>query len=182
MDQQCNVNRTGILCGTCKQGFSLTLENLNWALCENRYISLLLFFMAAGIIVVAVSLLLHMNISTGTLNGLILYANLVNIRRPIFPSTKSGSKIIDCIFIMDKLGLWNSSMFLLWTRCTFLCMASTSFLILPVDIDHSCCKYATFVGKLLGSNPVAMLATIILLSYTKLLQVCIGILSYEIVP
>ena len=28
VDQQCNANRTGILCGTCKQGFSLTLGNL----------------------------------------------------------------------------------------------------------------------------------------------------------
>ena len=51
VDQQCNANRTGLLCGTCKQGFSLTLGNLNCVLCENRYISLLLFFMAAGIIV-----------------------------------------------------------------------------------------------------------------------------------
>ena len=89
VDQQCNANRTGILCGTCQQGFSLTLGNLNCALCENRYISLLLFFMAAGIIVVAVSLLLHMNISTGTLNGLILYANLVNIsKNQFFPPQK----------------------------------------------------------------------------------------------
>ena len=90
VDQQCNANRTGILCGTCKQVFSLTLgSNLNCALCENRYISLLLFFMAAGIIVVAASLLLHMNISTGTLNGLILYANLVNISKDqFFPPQK----------------------------------------------------------------------------------------------
>ena len=42
-----------------------------------------------------------------------------------------------------------------------------------------CSKYSTHVGRLLGSNPIAMLATIILLSYTKLLQVCQGILSYQ---
>ena len=55
------------------------------------------------------TLLLHMNISTGTLNGIILYANLMNTykQRPIFPSTKSESKFFDYIFIMDELGLRN---------------------------------------------------------------------------
>ena len=40
--------------------------------------------MAAGIMVVVVSLLLCMNISAGTLNGLIFYANLVNISIDLF--------------------------------------------------------------------------------------------------
>ena len=94
--------------------------------------------MAAGIIVVAASLLLHMNISTGTLNGLILYANLVNISKyQFFASTESEIKVFDCIYIMDELGFWNSSMFLQWTRCIFLCMASIYFPIVPLDIDHT---------------------------------------------
>ena len=74
---------------TASKVLSLILGNLNCAQCENRYISLLLFFMAAGIIVVAVSILLHMNISTGTLNGLILYANLVYFSKDqFFPPRK----------------------------------------------------------------------------------------------
>ena len=185
VDQQCNANRTGILCGTCKQGFSLTLGNLNCALCENRYISLLLFFMAAGIIVVAVSLLLHMNISTGTLNGLILYANLVNISK-------------DQFFPPQKVKVTLLTVFISWMNLDFgipvcfyhgldaysyawLQFAFPFYLWILTILIIICSKYATFVGKLLGSNPVAMLATIILLSYTKLLQVCIGILSSETV-
>ena len=84
VDQQCNAHHTGILCGVCKQGYSITLGDLNCSFCKSRYISLILVFMAAGIMVVVVSLLLRMNISAGTLNGLIFYANLVNISRDLF--------------------------------------------------------------------------------------------------
>ena len=95
--------------------------------------------MAAGIIVVAVSLLLHMNISTGTLNGLILYANLVNISKDqYFPPQKVKVNLLTVFsYIVDELGLWNPSMFLPWTRCILLCMASICFPILPVDIDNT---------------------------------------------
>ena len=185
VDQQCNVNPTGKLCGTCKQGFSLTLGNLNCALCETRYISLLLFFMAAGIIVVALSLLLHMNISMGTLNGLILYANLVNISKDqFFPPQKVEVNLLTVFISWMNLdfgipvcfyhGLGTYSYVWLQVAFPFYLWILTILIII-------CSKYATFVGKFLGSNPVAMLATIILLSYTKLLQVWIGILSYETV-
>ena len=185
VDQLCNTNCTGILCGTCKQGFSLTLDNLNCALCENGYISLLLFFMAAGIIVVAVSLLLQMNISTGTLNGLILYANLVNISKDqFFPPQKVKVNFLTVFISWMNLDfgipacLYNGldAYSYAWLQFAF-----PLYLWVLTILIIICSKYATFVGKLLGSNPVAMLATIILLSYTKLLQVCIGILSYETV-
>ena len=185
IDQQCNANRTGILCGTCKQDFSLTLGNLNCALCENRYISLLLFFMGAGIIVVAVSLLLHMNISTGILNGLILYANLVNISKDqFFPPQKVKVNLLTVFLSWMNLDFGISVCFyhgLDAYSYAWLQFAFPFYLWILTVLIIFCSKYATFVGKLLGSNPVAMLATIILLSYTKLLQVCLGILSYETV-
>ena len=185
VDQQCTPNRTGRLCGTCKQGFSLTLGNLNCAPCENRYISLLLFFMAAGIIVVAVSLLLHMNISTGILNGLILYANLVNINKDqFFPPQKVKLKFLTVFISWMNLDFGIPVCFyhgLDAYSYAWLQFAFPFYLWILTVLIIICSKYATFVGKLLGSNPVAMLATIILLSYTKLLQVCIGILSSETV-
>ena len=185
VDQQCNANRTGILCGTCKQGFSLTLGNLNCAPCENRYISLLLFFMAAGIIVVGFSLLLHMNISTGILNGLILYANLVNISKDqFFPPQKVKVNVLTVFISWINLDFGIPACFyhgLDAYSYAWLQFAFPFYLWILTILIIICSKYATFVGKLLGSNPVAMLATIILLSYTKLLQVCIGILSYETV-
>ena len=124
--------------------------------------------MAAGIIVVAVSLLLHMNISTGTLNGLILYANLVNISK-------------DQFFHPQKVKLKFLTVFISWMNFDFgipvcfyngldaysyawLQFTFPLYLWILTILIISCSKYAKFVRKLLGSNPVAMLATIILLS------------------
>ena len=39
-------------------------------------------------------------------------------------------------------------------------------------------KHSRRVGNLLGSNPVAVLATLILMSYTKLLQTAVGVLTF----
>ena len=141
--------------------------------------------MAAGIIAVAVSLLLHMNISTGTLNGLILYANLVNISKDqFFPPQTVKVNLLTVFISWMNLDFGIPACFYngldaysyAWLQFAFL-----FYLWVLIILIIICSKYATFVGKLLGSNPVAMLATIILLSYTKLLQVCIGILSYETV-
>ena len=173
VDQQCNANRTGILCGTCKQGFSLTLGNLNCAICENRYISLLLFFMAAGILVV----------STGTLNGLILYANLVNISKDqFFPPQQVKVNLLTVFISWMNLDFGIPVCFYHGLHAhsyAWLQFAFPFYLWILTILIIICSKHATFIGKLLGSNPVAMLAAIILLSYTKLLQVCIGILSYD---
>ena len=72
-DIQCSSNRTGMLCGACTMGHSLTLNKFHCRSCNNRYISMLLFFGFAGIAVVVMLLALHMTVATGTINGLILY-------------------------------------------------------------------------------------------------------------
>ena len=40
-------------------------------------------------------------------------------------------------------------------------------------------RYSITVSKLIGSNPVAVLATLLLMSYTKILKIIIGVYSYE---
>ena len=55
-DNQCTENRVGTLCGRCKQNHSLILYTLECKVCNNMYISLLLFFLAAGIGLIALLL------------------------------------------------------------------------------------------------------------------------------
>ena len=87
-DDQCNFNRSGLLCGRCKPGFSLSLSssrcvqcpevNWTWAL----LISLVNFI--GGIVLVATILILHLTVSVGTLNGLIFYANILAADSSLF--------------------------------------------------------------------------------------------------
>jgi predicted outer membrane repeat protein len=182
-DDQCAAHRTGTLCGACKDGYSLTLYNFQCRVCNNRYVSLLLFFGFAGIALIAVLLVLQMTVAAGTINGLILYANIVNICRDIFLPFRNTNVTPLSIFISwvnldfgipvcfyDGLDAYTYA----WFQFVF-----PFYLWLLIGIIIFSSKLSTKVGKLLGSNPVAVLATVILMSFTKLLDTTIGVLSHR---
>ena len=182
-DVQCATYRTGTLCGACKDGYSLTLYNFQCKVCENRYISLLLFFGFAGMALIAVLLVLQMTVAAGTINGLILYANIVNICRDIFLPFRSTSVNPLTIFIswvnLDfgiPVCFYNGldAYVYAWFQFVF-----PFYLWLLIGVIIFSSKLSTKVGKLLGSNPVAVLATVILMSFTKLLETTIGVLSHR---
>ena len=182
-DNQCAAHRTGILCGACKNGYSLTLYNYRCKICENRYITLLLFFGFAGIALIAVLLVLQMTVAAGTINGLILYANIVNICRDIFLPFRNTNVTPLSIFIswvnLDfgiPVCFYNGldAYAYAWFQFVF-----PFYLWLLIGVIIFSSKLSTKVGKLLGSNPVAVLATVILMSFTKLLDTTIGILSHR---
>ena len=76
-DTQCAFNRSGILCGACKQGYSTALGSSKCLQCSNDYLALLLVFGVAGILLVLFIKLLDLTVAHGMINGLIFYANIV---------------------------------------------------------------------------------------------------------
>ena len=64
LDAQCNHNHSGMLCGSCKDNFSIALGTLHCLPCTNNYLALLLPFALAGVSLVAVLLLLQMSVAT----------------------------------------------------------------------------------------------------------------------
>ena len=83
-DKQCNVNRSGLLCGKCKEGFSLVLGSSQCKECSNVYLALLIPIAFAGVLLVILLFLLHLTVAAGTLHGLIFYANIVAANHHIF--------------------------------------------------------------------------------------------------
>uniref|UniRef100_A0A1X7TP80 Uncharacterized protein n=1 Tax=Amphimedon queenslandica TaxID=400682 RepID=A0A1X7TP80_AMPQE len=82
-DIQCANNRSGILCGACQQGLSLMLGSNKCGHCSNKYISLILPFIVAGIIFVAFLLVSNMTVSVGSINGLLFYANVMKLNESV---------------------------------------------------------------------------------------------------
>ena len=183
VDVLCLEHRTAMLCGACLQNYSLTLSSLKCSNCNsNNYLSLLLVFTLAGVALIASLLLLHMTVADGTLHGLIFYANLINI-------------IKDVIFPQDKLLPNPLTIFLSWLNLdfgiptcfytglnyysyTWLQFVFPFYLWFLVGLIILACKYSSRAMKLFGSNPVAVLATVVLMSYSKLLHTSQQILSY----
>ena len=179
-DKQCSYNRSGLLCGSCREGLSIQLGGtVKCDYCSNYYLTLLIPFALAGVILVVVLFICELTVTAGTLSGLIFYANIVQINRSLFfePEWSFPSMIIawlnldlginTCFYDgMDSYGYtWLQFLFpfYIWT-------------ILGLIIVLS--RYSWRVTKLLGSHPIAVLDTLFLLSYVKILRVFITSVAY----
>ena len=183
VDFLCLEYRTAMLCGACVQNYSLTLSSLKCSKCNgNKYLSLLLVFTLAGVVLIASLLLLHMTVADGTINGLIFYANITNIIRDhIFPQKRLPPNPLTLFISWLNLDLGIPTCFYtgfnyysyVWLQFVF-----PFYLWFLVGLIILACKYSSRAMKLFGSNPVAVLATVVLMSYNKLLHTSQQILSY----
>ena len=86
-DSLCEPHRTGLLCGKCEDGYSLTLGNQKCRKCSNTYLLLILPFAVAGLILVAVLFALNLTVTEGSINGFIFYANVMEMNRTTFEAS-----------------------------------------------------------------------------------------------
>ena len=172
---QCAFNRFGFLCGGCDSGLSLTLGSLQCERCSNTYWTLLIAFAVLGFALVVVISLCRLTVGVGAINGLIFYANIVHGNRAIFfPAGDSNVLTVFIAWVNLDFGIstcfFNGLDSYTWTWLQFV-FPFYIWLLVAVLILAS--KYSAWVTRLLGSNPTAVLATLFLLSYTKLLRTII---------
>ena len=68
-DNQCEPHRTGLLCGECEEGYSLTLGDGNCAPCSNPHLLLIIGLALSGQFLVAILFALNLTITEGCING-----------------------------------------------------------------------------------------------------------------
>ena len=177
---QCDHNHSGTLCGSCKIGYSIAFGTLHCLPCNNYYVALVVPFALAGIVLVAFLLLLQLSVATGTVNGLIFYANVIQVNRFIFlPPGEANIITIFIAWLNLDLGIetcfYDGLNAYAFTWLQFLFPFYIWFLIgLIIVMSH----FSKNVAKSLGKNPVATLATLFLLSYSKILRTVIVALSF----
>ena len=172
-DTQCMHNRSGTLCGGCRPGLSLMLGSNRCYFCNNNYLSLLIVFILAGIALVAFLLVLNMTVSVGSINGLLLSANVVKLNEVVF--FPNGAKLpvlnqfiawlnldfgIETCFFNGLDGYWKT-----WLQFVF---PIYIWLLIGAIIIGS--HYSGRLSRVFGNNTVPVLATLILMSYSKLLR------------
>ena len=97
-DVQCNNNRSGILCGGCRLGYSLALgSNRCLPGCTNNTLVLIIGFVIAGIALVFFIKILDLTVSRGTSNGLIFYANIIGAQTNLFSQNLEVLHIEYCL-------------------------------------------------------------------------------------
>ena len=179
-DTQCNYNRTGKLCGGCGGNTSLVLGSSRCMQCSNSYLALIIPFALAGIALVLFLFILKLTVAVGTINGLIFYANIVQVNSSVF--YKSVNTNILTVFISWlNLDLGIETCFYngmdVYTK-TWLQFVFPTYVWLLVGVIIFISHFSRKITSLLGSNPIAVLATLFLISYTKILRTIIAALSF----
>ena len=186
-DAQCGLHRTGILCGRCKPGYSLSLSGTVCLSCPKYWSGLLVANLIAqvftGLLLVGLTFLLDTTVAVGTFNGLIFYANFISANKSNYlPFTKPNLVTIFISFLNLESGFarchikdmdaytatWVSLIYPLYIN---------SLVVLVIIISHYSSLFSRIIAR---GNPVAALATLILLSYTRILRTIIDILAFAI--
>ena len=182
-DEQCANNRSGVICGSCQDNYSVGLGGSKCLQCTSNFplIWLIPVFAVAGVALVALLLVCNMTISHGTLNGLIFYANVISITR--LTSLQSCSILpIPSVFIA-----WVNLDFGVETcfysgmdtyQKTWLQFSFPLYIWLLVGAIILVSHYSFTAVKVFGRNNIALLATLFLLSYTKILKTIVTALNF----
>ena len=178
-DAQCAQQRSGLLCGKCKHNYSLQFGSSECTVCHQNYfriIGLILFCVIAGILLVLMLTLLNLTVSDGVLNGLIFYANIIQVNKDIFFPRDSRVRLLTTFIAWMNLDIGVNVCFYhgmdtfakAWLQSIFpvyVWMLSAAIIYFSRKLQ--------LVSKLAGKNAVKVLATLFLLSFGKLSRIII---------
>jgi predicted outer membrane repeat protein len=181
-DEQCADHRSGVLCGECQYNHSIALGGNKCLHCASNYafIWLSLVFATAGVALVALLLVCNMTISTGTLNGLIFYANVISLSGLTNLQNCSIHPILAVFIAWLNLDLGVETCFypgMDTYQKTWLQFAFPLYIWLLVVTIIVASYYSSTAMKVFGRNNIAILATLFLLSYSKILKTIVTALS-----
>ena len=179
-DSQCKpiYSRSGIGCGSCPQNFSLTLGSNICAECSNDFLLLIPIFALYGILLIWLLMHTTFTISGGFLNGLLFFSNILSLYSPVH---SSSSIFVVFSWLSLKVGI---------KTCFFdgmkpLHVAALNFvfpvylflilLLIYVAAEKSS-RFSSWLSKR-RCTPTHLFVTIIVMTYSSLLESCLQALS-----
>ena len=186
---QCDNKHAGTLCGGCENGYSLAIGTSHCIKCSNdSHLLIMVFFFIIGIILVSFIFFLNLTVTRGLINGLVLYANLLWTYKYVLftPELRQQSKFnsmlqifiawlnldfgIEMCFVNGLTAFWKT-----WLQFLF-----PLYIWLIAGVIIIACRYSSRLTNLIGDRAVPLLATLFLLSYTKLLRTVTTILEFGV--
>ena len=184
-DAQCAFNRSSLLCGSCEPGLSLSLGSSLCLSCPIYWpallISITIAAILAGIALVTLLLTLNMTVAVGTLNGLLLYVNILSANKSILLPFQEENYITVLISWLNlQLGIDTCYFEGMDTYTkTWIELAFPFYIMFVVVMVIIISSYSSNFSKVIGKkDPVATLTTLILFSYANLLRVVFRVFSF----
>ena len=182
-NSQCQSKRTDVLCGHCQQGFSTVFSSSHCKKCSNIYLLLIILIIVIGFVLVLLLFLLNLTVTDGAINGFTLYANIISINTPVlFPNINDFTPTYTFISLAN-LDLGIQTCFYngmddyakMWLQLVF-----PFYLIFIATLIIITSRYSTTIQRLTARRALPVLATLFLLSYTKILRIVSSVLfSYS---
>ena len=184
-DAQCKHNRTGVLCGACLKGWSMMLGTSSCSQsCSNFTILLIIPFLLAGLFLLIVVSFLNLTVTAGTINGVIFYANVLQdyqVKLLVKHHVKYLSPILKVFLSWINLDLGIPLCFFKGMDAFSKVLLQAAFQLylwlIAIVIIKLSNRYVS-VTRLIGKNPVQVLATLFLLSYSKMLRVTLSTIKF----
>ena len=171
----CDGNRNGVVCGSCKANYSVVFGDRECLKCSNYWLFTLVAFGFLGVLLVIILFVLHISIATGTITSIIFYANVFATTNSLsisqFPSVP-----VKILFVWLNLCSLNLGFPLCFydgmTELvkTFLQFAFPLYLIVIVFVFIQLSRYSTKLARHTSHYSVQVLATLVFLSYAKLVN------------
>ena len=181
-NSQCQFNRSGLLCGRCQEGMSTVFGCSHCQHCSNVYLLLVIPIAVAGLALVLLLFILNLTVTDGDINGFILYVNIISINYHVFFPTPCNSINFVYVFIsLANLDIGIPTCFyngmddyaMMWLQLAF-----PAYLILIATLLIIASRHSIKVQRITARRALPVLATLFLLSYTKILRTVSSVLFY----
>ena len=184
-NQQCINDRKGLLCSECPTGYSSVFGSYKCKECSSVWLLQLPLHALGGIIIVAGLFLLNLTLLQGTIMGVVLYTNIMGIM---------GDSLQECawgplFFLLSVLNLQPGVGVCLYDGMDEFWKALLQFafpfylfilLIVIIIVTHKCGYRIFRKARFIARRAVPVLATIMVLTYTSLVNAVIAPLRYTI--
>ena len=181
-DSQCQFNRSGLLCGQCQHDLSTVFGSSRCRHCTNSYILLILFSIGiTGVLLVLCLFILNLTVTNGSINAFLFYSNVIGINASVlFPMNRS---VAYTLILLANLDLGIETCFYksmddyakMWLQLLF--PVYLIFIAISLIVTS---RYFATIQRLTARRALPVLATLFLLSYTKVLLTVSNVLfSYS---
>lgn len=173
-NSQCQFERSGLLCGHCLEGLSSVFGSSHCKHCSSVYLLLVIPIAVAGIGIVLLLFIFNLTVTDGNVNPFIFYVNIISINSTLFfpPSHQSFNPAYVAVSLATlDLGIQvcfydgmdeYAKMWLQLAFPLYLILIATSLIVAS--------RYSSTIQKLTAHRALPVLATLFLLSYTKILR------------
>ena len=178
-DHHCKNNHTGRACGACIEGYGRVFGSTSCKHCSNAWLATIILYGLLGVILVFILFVLRLTITVGAINGVIFFCNVMSINENLFFNENQFSFLRVFISLINlDLGFdmcfYNEMTQIAKTGLQFVFPIYLWLLIMIIIFTE---KFH-FRRKISSYSAVPVLATLIILSYSKLLRTTISVFSF----